>query len=1528
MKVNDQRLRIKRALEALVEAQRHREFQRIAVHLAKKLWPEMQATEEQNDGGEDATSFVAGADGLRRSVAASLTGKLSKIKSDAGRIRARGVKLDALVFITPVPIDNLTAADWDEAIRKEFGHGLQIIPQAEVITLLEQPENRWLCAEYLGVEMEANRPVDELVAKARRISGEILSGWKAGYGYEEAKTIELTLVQLAAEGARKSSEGQRITIREICRLIADRRRGTLFGEPGAGKTFTLIQLADALLRDSSAPIPLLIPLSAWASSGKALFAFIETQFGRNDLKADDIGKLCSSGKVVLLLNGWNEVSDAAVGRTSGELKVLALNNPALPMVISTRSSKISPPLLQQCDIYVAALSHEQKSLIVEKSGLSNIAAFLTELGTNDALASITDTPLFLGITLSIARSGDPLPRTRHGVLKRFVEHIEENSEHSGALKEPPCKSFHRRYLEKLAVKMTQLGSTTLAFDEATRVVAECSQILRAEGHFEAVSNSADILDCLVRHHVLVLPPGFGSSYRFIHQQFQEWFAGESLRRRVAELANDDNAESAFSFQRDVLNHIHWQEPLYFLMEELAGGVEAEVLLAARVIRLSMAVSLSLASELAGAAGGIVWPYVRDDLGRALRRWYQQRSRDQRHCALTAMLATGAADFQDILWPLIESDDRNVRLFTHRMRRAFPFSCLGPDWRCRFSKWNPERKAEFIHEFHWGARREHIALASELAVSDEDAVVKIACFELLLDAGAFETIVGLTENWRFSDWPKGFVERLLTQMAQRFVAPILAEAKSAVPSIESFGARRAVILMLRRVNDPDWPRLVKGEMERMLNDSQLDFRPTNEYWNPGSPAPKPNATPFLGEYVSAMDEIEPGWAAAFVAELLAQGKFWWEPFTDFIRKMKDGDAQHVGAAALDGNLDVNTLRQRAVRLAEGGSLNTARLLLTAYLDHEVNANGSRNEPGLDRGDALREGVKALPINTLVDAVLAEASGARGFESARRLTELISQAPVIQASQDRKDALRSLVFDTERSKPMDFADQGWFRAELVDILGQVGIPEDVLIIEKWIADDIRRLDDESARWRSGFQAWEAGGRKGRPPVRVLSCAFWNNYQRALVQLGGQGAANVFVRQLKTPMLLHFASAGLYLLTCERAANSEPRFGERPDYVGVDARRQEQERGDNRNQTTKSYADAILGAIEHFRPEFQKERGNFPRHEILGALSCLSALNDLRALPFLEFFASDKYSAWAVTNALHTLILQGAVLSGDTVAAMLEPIIVENEKPQWGSNNDNWYMVVRALAVLLFSDQPSLGIARIRKLPEYRLRNYYVRDLLVLLGSCRVPEAVDLVVELALNPAVNAHYLYEVGTVLSTSPNPGAERGLITLFEKYCSGELDSRDAHSHLPRAFARAAKKGGRLWDEIRQRCGRPQSPRERQVLLCILNEIESVEAAICVCELIHDEFPVNYPAEHLVEEAATQKVPAGGSSYYIEPRDASDLKKRLINIAHSDVKRRASALHLLAVVERCRLEHGWPLTEARHPDIALLQKLTSPWELI
>jgi len=216
--VNVQRNKIKQALEALVEAQRHRDFQRLAVHLAKRQWPELQATEEQNDGGEDATSFLAGADGVRRSVAASLTGTIAKVKEDAARIRGRGVKLGALVFITPVAINNLTVAEWAEVISKEFGHPLHVIQQAEIITLLEQPENRWLCNEYLDLKLEVELPVAQLLATTRKVSGQVIHGWKTANRYEDAKTIQLTLIEEptgrpANQGVMLSGSRLKISVR-------------------------------------------------------------------------------------------------------------------------------------------------------------------------------------------------------------------------------------------------------------------------------------------------------------------------------------------------------------------------------------------------------------------------------------------------------------------------------------------------------------------------------------------------------------------------------------------------------------------------------------------------------------------------------------------------------------------------------------------------------------------------------------------------------------------------------------------------------------------------------------------------------------------------------------------------------------------------------------------------------------------------------------------------------------------------------------------------------------------------------------------------------------------------------------------------------------------------------------------------------------------------------------------------------------------------------------------------------------------
>jgi hypothetical protein len=92
---------------------------------------------------------------------------------------------------------------------------------------------------------------------------------------------------------------------------------------------------------------------------------------------------------------------------------------------------------------------------------------------------------------------------------------------------------------------------------------------------------------------------------------------------------------------------------------------------------------------------------------------------------------------------------------------------------------------------------------------------------------------------------------------------------------------------------------------------------------------------------------------------------------------------------------------------------------------------------------------------------------------------------------------------------------------------------------------------------------------------------------------------------------------------------------------------------------------------------------------------------------------------------------------------------------------------------------------------------------------------------------------------------------------------------------------------------------------------------------------MSYHVERVIEEAAENRVPAGGQgAYYLEPRGAGELRRRLFELATQDTARRMNALELLAVIAERRLEHGRPPDEPFHPDIQYLESQAVPWPLL
>lgn len=1540
--MKDRRLQIKDAIENMIHAQRAREFQWLAVQLSKTKWPELEATQEQDDGGEDATSFFVGRDGRRRLLACSLTGTLTKVRQDASRLRDRQVQLDVLVFVTAAPVTNLQTADWSETVLKEFGHELHVITQAELITLLEQPRHAWLCRRYLKLEIPDEQELSDLEVKARTIAAKTIEAWKTEYRFPQSHPIELTLTQPTKQSSKKrysDPEGERIHLTEVKTLVVERKRIILAGPPGAGKTFTTIQLADVLLQDTAAPIPILVSLPGWASSGRDLQSYLEHRLAAHGLAAQGLTKLFAAGRFALLLNGWNEISEKFAGEVAdGQLKDFSLSNPGTPVVISTRAVRLAPPFSQgtAAFIHVEPLSLEQKLDIVRKAALDSSSDLLRQLETNPTLADVTDTPLFLGAVIELARAGDQIPTTRFGILKGFIEQVEAHPEHSVALRTAPCAGFYRPYLECVAGAMTQAGSTTLSSGELLAAVAACSQAMRNEGCLGSVPSSHEVVDCLVKHHLLVLSPSLGA-YRFLHQQFQEWFAAESLYQRASELEKADSANEAFAFQRDILNHVRWHQPLTFLMERLSEGGDEQHRLAAQVIHWGMPVDLLLAAELAGIASERVWPYVRDKLQPALRKWYAKNNHHHCSCALAAMLATGAPDFQDILWPLIESDNNQARFWIYRAWRPFPLNSLGPNWRIRFEKWSEERRAEFIQELCWHANRSHIDLAIELATTDAGPTVRLACLDLLEQAGAYETLVTILDEPAFGTWEDKIYKDLLRRLSKRYLGHFVTRLKAALAEVQELGTRSAILELLHSAEDPGWVHLAKTEIDRLLTASGLSFRPA-EHWTVSAvrSAEQPNAGPYLASYVEMIHEAEPAWAVDWVVTRLLEGRFWWEPFTDYMAKVPEDVLEKLATVALDSTLEINTARRRAELLGKNGSPMAAGALLKEYLAFVAQNEVQRRDPGFNRADALKAGIRALPLSCLVDAVVHEANYITEFSTLRTLVELVMPGAPFdcdlrsQLTVEQTEAVRLLAFRLEEMKPHLLDDQGGLRGHLAVFLGAVGRPDDVKILETWLIEEHKRLADEEAERKASLEAWEASGRTGRfPRIAVGKTTWWHWYRGALLQLGCPEAVDVFLKSLHVPELLGMAAWGLVQHSRHQSKDA-PRTDRRAKYSEIyEQQRNWQASGKMPTGAAKQYADAIFAAITSLLDEVERSGSKSGRGEIVTAVAALAGLNDIRAIPLLLKLSSDKYSHSSIADAFHALVRRGVVVPGKEIAIALEPFFAEHEKEPYGSSNDTWYAAIQGFATLLFSDDPTAGVARIRRVPPHRLRDYYVRDILELLGACRVPEAASFLVELSAIPEIRERYFRELTTALSDSTSPTAHQGLLDLLDQTSKGELSAGyDTIEPLAKNLAKVAVANEKVWADIKSRCKTSTSKAERDVLARILYEIGTDEAAFVLCDLIHDEYPLYGLIMRMVEDLAESRTPAGGSgSFYVRPRALTDLRKRLIRLAKTDTKRKSSALELLAVISAHRLERGFPIDEPLHPDIDSLSKDITPWPL-
>jgi hypothetical protein len=130
-----------------------------------------------------------------------------------------------------------------------------------------------------------------------------------------AHTIPLALSLYASDGRHS------ITLEGMASGTGVGEPLNLVAPPGMGKTTTLVQLADTLVRTGQA-IPALVPLGEWSDRLDDFFEFLCRRNAFRAFRPQHFMQMAYDGRLVLLLDGWNELDPVSRVRAARDLRAL------------------------------------------------------------------------------------------------------------------------------------------------------------------------------------------------------------------------------------------------------------------------------------------------------------------------------------------------------------------------------------------------------------------------------------------------------------------------------------------------------------------------------------------------------------------------------------------------------------------------------------------------------------------------------------------------------------------------------------------------------------------------------------------------------------------------------------------------------------------------------------------------------------------------------------------------------------------------------------------------------------------------------------------------------------------------------------------------------------------------------------------------------------------------------------------------------------------------------------------------------
>lgn len=1373
--------------------------------------------------------------------------------------------------------------------------------------IVKQPDLRAIEQIRLLFVLENNLytpTIGEIDGKTRTASRNDLELFRPVLG------IPNNLVEL---GCYSSSEKERsFSNDDIVECLENGYNIILEAEPGAGKSTTLYQIAKSLLDKKEEVFPIFLSLPNWLSNTSFL-EFIAREndaFSEQHLSIDDIRALARHGHLVFIIDGWNELTGDRLEKARINIGNLQKDYPNSGILIATRSVSLSPKLKMSEQVTLNSLDRDKRNeIICNALGNPQADELITQIGNKIALRQISQTPFYLDKLISVYQINGALPETKETLLNLCV-HANDDKE---AIVET-LKGRHHDYMFALAVEMFKAGTTELNNDAACKIVFSVSQNLRNDGLLNSPPDPQHILETLAKYHLLINLNN-GKSWKFQHQQFQEWYASCWIESLIIS-ASRGEADSLKELRNAVLNIPLWEEALFFAIERLTEQQSKQDALAL-VIMNALEIDPLLAAEMIAETNETAWEQIKDTILDYVEKWHKPGQVDR---ALSFMIASGRPEFAEKIWPLIANADRQIRLSALRMYSPFRIGCLGAEWRSEIKKYAEEIRDDVLSQVADYGGVEELEQVIELAVASSSTKIKVSILEVAYFRGSQTHIQRILDTASPDIWKQYL----------RFLNPEEMDEESKTKAItytrEDLNAT---------TNNADRLRLSIKLWELGVRDIKDTLFESLEALEDGQ---DPDWTTYrLIEQASEIDQTR---TANTLVNRFLKGKRIGYRYEDFILHTDNQHRKKLADYVVDGNGHFNDRATAAKALQKDGAILLLKKLLK--LSNEASSYPRHEVPEILRnkiGD-LERTLKNIPEHVLVEGIV-EINGSKweiAFVKAKNIcrsllggkkknegtiletnhiSELIGLFSWPENRQGSQPDSHRLELPDELSDSFRKILKNWSEilrnndngsgnryelSEISMVLGRIGNEEDVNLVNQLLQYDLDYRNNL-------LQEWERNGRRGQRPNGV-SMSYTNLYRRAFEAMPHRKVVEVVTPHLKTH---EFYKEAAYIIRhawfvenglLSRDTNWSPN----PDFSKVSENRRKLE--NQERPTPHLYVESVLDRIEELLPQQgdKKVRGMiFDMSAAIADTEYGSRVNLLETVIDLE--GQGKYAC------IMKLIQRGEKISATTIKPCCEATLKEWEV-QHRKETREWYRVKQWLELLALSDDPLQVINLVKGLPNHMQQERTFDRILTGLRCSSSEDAEKTLLALAEEfPDLekNGDWLKAMHDQLTE-----ASHGFFYEILWNPTKALHYADPTRWSGDPFVNIIEEIIRANPEIRrdfiEKLGTPLAHQLGLVIVLIIQKFDDDEEMQLASLLLLKNGGL-MPCG--IKDYVTHREPVDENSntFSIVPSFAGEIRKRLLEMSVNDTERNEAAASILASIDMLRDEYGRPESEPRHPDL-------------